>query len=277
MDQTSLTSPSITICMTAYNEEAVIANTICDCITVLNQIPGDHTILAVNDGSTDRTGEILQNLAAQYAQLRILVHPENRGIAQAQRWLIGEAQSDLIFHLAADGEWRASELHGLLAKLSQGYDIVIGVRRHKHYSAYRKVVSWLYNVFTLLLFGKNFRDIGSIKLVRAGLWKRLPAESNSAFFMAERLLLASRNGARIGFVPVDHVWRATGRSKFNNPLRALEAFVELVQFWWSPRSRQRLPLWEDETRLQRPVQRGRDRGWFALGGKRDPGWERTER
>ena len=260
----------------AYNEDAVIANTIRDLITVFNQIPGDHTILAVNDGSTDRTGEILQNLAAQYAQLRVLIHPENRGIAQAQRWLIREARGDLIFHLAADGEWRASELHGLLAKLSQGYDIVIGVRRHKHYSAYRKVVSWLYNVLTLMLFGKNFRDIGSIKLVRAGLWKRLPAESNSAFFLAERLLLAARNGARIGFVPVDHVWRATGRSKFNNPLRALEAFVELVQFWWSTRSRQRLAVWEGKPEPQLPMQSGRGSWWFQLGGKWAPRWGRAK-
>jgi glycosyltransferase involved in cell wall biosynthesis len=262
--------------MTAYNEEAVIANTVRDCITVLNQIPGAHTILAVNDGSTDRTGEILQNLAAQYPQLRVLVHPENRGVAQAQRWLIREAQGDLIFHMAADGEWRASELHGLLAKLSQGYDIVIGVRRHKHYSAYRKGVSWLYNMLTLVLFRKNLRDIGSIKLVRAELWKRLPAESKSAFFLPEKILLASRNRARIGFVPVDHVWRATGRSKFNNPLRALEAFVELVQFWWSPRSRQRLALWEDEPEPQRPVQSGRGSWRFQLGGKGAPRWGRAK-
>jgi glycosyltransferase involved in cell wall biosynthesis len=236
--------PSITICMTAYNEEAVVAGTVGDCIAVLDQIPGRHNILIVNDGSTDRTGEILHKLEATHPQVRVLVHPENRGFVQAQRWLIAEAEGELIFHLAADGEWKASELHKMLAKLEEGYDIVIGVRRQKHYTAYRKSVSWVYNLLVMLLFGKNFHDIGSIRLVRASLWKRIPAASGSAFFIAEKLLLALRNGAHIGFIPVDHQWRSGGRSKFNNPLKALQAFVELFSFWVSPRSRQRINLRE---------------------------------
>jgi glycosyltransferase involved in cell wall biosynthesis len=229
--------------MTAYNEQAVIADTICDCLTVLDQIPGHHEILVVNDGSTDRTGEILSDLAMNYSQIRILVHPENRGIAQAQRWLIHEAKGSLIFHIAADGEWRASELHRMLHQLNEGYDIVIGVRRKRHYSVYRKIVSWMYNMLVLVLFRRNFHDIGSIRLVRAALWKRIPSESNSAFFIAEKLLLAHRNGCRIGFIGVDHVWRSSGRSKFNNPLRALDAFVELLAFRLSIRSRLKINLW----------------------------------
>jgi glycosyltransferase involved in cell wall biosynthesis len=242
----SASPPSITICMTAYNEEAVIADTVNDCISVLDQIPGQHAILVVNDGSTDRTGEILHELEKKHPRLRVLVHPENRGIARAQRWLVQEAKGELIFHFASDGEWKAKELHGLLDKLHEGYDIVIGVRRKKNYTLYRWITSRFYNVLVLILFGKNFHDIGSIRLARANLWKRIPAESNSAFFIAEKLLLAYRNGARIGFSPVDHVWRSTGRSKFNNPLRALEAFVELFNFWLSPRSRRTIDLWGDE-------------------------------
>jgi dolichol-phosphate mannosyltransferase len=236
------TLPSITVCMTAYNEEAIIANTLHDCLSTLERIPGDHNILVVDDGSTDRTGEILRGFEARYSNVRVLVHPENRGFVAGLRWLIAEAEGDLIFHLAADGEWKAAELHGMLAKLSEGYDIVIGVRREKHYSFYRGVISRLYNLLVLVLFGKQFRDIGSIRLARASLWKRIPATSNSAFFIAEKLLLAHRNGARIGFVPVDHQWRSSGHSKFNNPLNAARALGELVTFWMSPRSRQRIEL-----------------------------------
>jgi glycosyltransferase involved in cell wall biosynthesis len=235
---------SITICMTAYNEEAIIANTLSDCLTTLQQIPGRHKVLVVNDGSTDKTGEILRSFEARYCNVRVLVHPENRGFVAGLRWLITEADGDLIFHFAADGEWKAAELHTMLSKVSDGYDIVIGVRREKHYSFYRALISALYNVLVRLLFGKNFRDIGSIRLVRASLWKRIPAASNSAFFVAEKLLLAHRNGARIGFVPVDHNWRWSGRSKFNSPLKALQAFMDLFAFWMSPRSRQRIELLE---------------------------------
>lgn len=235
--------PSITVCMTAYNEEALIANTINDCINVLDSIPGQHTILVVNDGSTDRTGLILQELEKKYSRLRVLVHPGNRGIAKAQRWLIQEARGELIFHLASDGEWKASELLKLLDKLNEGYDIVIGVRRKKHYSPYRKAVSWLYNMLVLILFRKNLHDIGSIRLARARLWKQIPAESNSAFFIAEKLLVAYLNGARIGFTAVDHVWRSKGKSKFNNPVQSLKAFIELLNFWLTRHSRKNIDLY----------------------------------
>jgi len=241
---------SITIVMTAYNEEAVIAHTIDDCLTVIAQIPGNHEVLMVNDGSTDRTGEILNELSAKHPLLRVLVHPQNRGFVEAQRWLIREAKGDLIFHFAADGEWKACELHNLLARLREGYDIVVSVRRSKHYSPYRKIVSFLYNMLVLLLFRKNFHDIGSIRLVNARLWKQLPSVSSSAFFIAEKLLLAYRNGARVGFASVDHVWRVSGKSKFSNPLRALEAFWELFNFWLSPRSRQKINLSDAQASLQ---------------------------
>ncbi len=245
--------PLITVCMTAYNEEAVVADTIHDCLTVLAQIPGDHEILIVNDGSTDRTGEILDDLAMKHSELRILVHHDNKGFVQAQRWLIREAKGELIFHFASDGEWKASELHRLLDKLNKGYDIVIGVRRKKDYSMYRNMVSWFYNMLVLVLFRNNFRDIGSIRLARAKMWKRVLAESKSAFFIAEKLLLAYRNGARIGFSPVDHVWRSTGRSKFNNPLRAFNAFVDLFSFWLSASSCQKIDLWDDKANLQTTI------------------------
>ena len=130
----------------------------------------------------------------------------------------------------------------MLDALNRGLDIVIGVRRKKHYSAYRLFVSRIYNTTVVLLFGRNLRDIGSIRAARAPIWKRLPARSNTASFMAEKLLLAARNGARIGFVPVEHIPRSRGDSKFDNPRRAIEAFRDLLAFRLSARSRATIDL-----------------------------------
>jgi len=237
---------SVSVCMSAYNEQQSVAETVRDCGRVLDGIPGLHTILVVNDGSTDRTGDILESLAREESRLRILVHPENRGIARALAWLIEEVRSDVMFYIAADGQWRADELNGMLRKYDEGYDIVIGVRRKKQYSWYRLIVSWCYNALVRILFGKNFHDLGSIILARTAVWKRIPARSTSAFFVAEKVLVAYRNGARIGFTAVDHVQRVGGKSKFNSPLRALEACREVIGFWLSPRSRTRADLFGEE-------------------------------
>ena len=229
--------PAITIGMTAYNEAAVIADTVRECLDVLDKIPGQHSVLVVNDGSRDGTAAILEKLAAADPRVQVITHQENQGFAAGVRRLLREAPGDLVFYLAADGEWRAGELFGLLDKLAEGYDLVVGVRRKKHYGAYRLATSWVFNQLVRLLFGVNLHDVGSITLAHSRVWRRISPQSDTAFACAEVLLLAWLSGARIGFTPVDHVWRSTGKSKFNNPFRALEAFVELFAFWLSPRGR----------------------------------------
>jgi dTDP-4-amino-4,6-dideoxygalactose transaminase len=231
---------SITIGMTAFNEAAVIADTIGECLEVLDQIPGKHSVLVVNDGSTDETAAILHKLAATEPRVHVLTNEVNQGFAAGVRRLLREAPGDLVFYLAADGEWRPRELFGLVDKLAEGYDLVIGVRRKKHYGFYRQATSWIFNQLVRVLFGVNLQDVGSITLAHSWVWKRIAPRSDTAFACAEVLLLAWLGGARIGFTPVDHVWRSTGRSKFNNPLRAIEAFVELFTFRMSPRSRRKM-------------------------------------
>jgi hypothetical protein len=247
------TPPSITVGMTAYNEAAVIADTIRESLEVLDEIPGHHSVFVVNDGSTDETGAILEQLAARDPRVQVVTHEVNRGFAAGVRRLLQEAPGDLVFYLAADGEWRARELHGLLQKLAEGHDLVIGVRRKKHYGAYRRATSWVFNQLVRVLFGINLQDVGSITLAHARVWKRVAPQSDTAFACAEVLLLAWLSGARIGFTPVDHVWRATGKSKFNNPLRALEAFVDLFAFWLSPRSSQTTELSQNASGRRAPM------------------------
>jgi dTDP-4-amino-4,6-dideoxygalactose transaminase len=232
-------SPTITICMTVYNEEAVIAATIRECLDVLDEVPGEHSILVMNDGSTDSTGRILEALAASDRRVRVLTNATNRGFAVSVRRLFGAAPGEVIFHIAGDGEWRARELHGLLRKLREGFDVVVGIRRRKNYGPYRQVVSWIFNRLIRVVFGQDLRDAGSITLAYSRQWKRIAPRTDSAFFSAEVLLLAALDGARIGFAPVDHVWRSTGKSNFNSPLRALEAFIDLCAFRLSRRSRRK--------------------------------------
>jgi glycosyltransferase involved in cell wall biosynthesis len=210
-------------------------------------------VFVVNDGSTDETGAILEQLAARDPRVQVVTHEVNRGFAAGVRRLLQEAPGDLVFYLAADGEWRARELHGLLQKLAEGHDVVIGVRRKKHYGAYRRATSWVFNQLVRVLFGINLQDVGSITLAHARVWKRVAPQSDTAFACAEVLLLAWLSGARIGFTPVDHVWRATGKSKFNNPLRALEAFVDLFAFWLSPRSSQTTELSQNASGRRAPM------------------------
>ena len=238
----------ISVCIPAYNEEGSIAAAVAEAVDVLGQIPGRHEVLVCDDGSHDRTWAILTELAAHHTpMLRPMQHEANQGYVAATRTLIQAARGRYIAQYPADREWRMSEIPRLLEAIEQGgYDVVIGVRRHKQYTLWRKLVSGAFHLTVAALWGRHFGDIGSIKLARASLWKLIPLGSPSAAGQAERLLIAYRNGARIGTLPVDHTARATGKSTYASPLQAVRAFLDVVKFRFSSRSRHRLPDgWRD--------------------------------
>lgn len=232
---------SISVCVPAYDEEAVIAETVAEAMEAFDAIPGEHELLVVDDGSADRTGAILAELAAAEPRLRVFTHERNLGIAEAQRTLLRNVRGRYVFHIGADREWRMREMIGLKAALDRGCDVVIGVRQSKQYGLWRKVASAGYNWTVALLWGKHFGDLGSIKMARAPLWTQIPVRSGSAFANAERVLIAHRNGARVCTVPVEHTYRKTGASRFASPVQSARALAELIRFRLSPASRYRIP------------------------------------
>lgn len=239
----------VSICIPAYNEADVIADTIAEAAETLAPLPGEHEIIVVDDGSEDDTWAILQELSSVFPELIAIRHPQNLGIARAQQTLVTTAGCRYTFHIGADRQWRMAELPRLLARLEEtGSDIVIGVRIDKQYTPWRKLVSASFNGTVALLWGKHFGDLGSIKLARTALWKQIPFEANSAFVHAQRLLIAYRNGARVTTTPVEHLPRRTGVSKFTSPLQAVRAFCELIRFRFSARSFQQLDNPGDESR-----------------------------
>ena len=259
VDQTALTDQSATdsiagnrssntlktgvsVCIPAYNEADIIAETIAEAAMVLATLPGEHEIVVVDDGSQDDTWNILQDLQPCFPQLVPIRHTQNQGIAGAQKSLVTTAGCEYVFHIGADRQWRMDEIPRLLFTMHEkGSDIVIGVRTNKQYTPWRKLVSASFNLLVALLWGKHFGDLGSIKLAKTRLWKQIPFGTNSAFVHAQRLLIAHRNGARIATIPVEHLPRLTGESKFTSPFQAVRAFLELVRFRFSALSRYQLP------------------------------------
>jgi len=232
----------VSVCIPAFNEADIIAETIAEAATVLAALPGDHEIVVVDDGSQDDTWNILQDLRSHFSQLVTVRHPSNQGIAAAQKSLVTAAGCEYVFHIGADRQWRMAEIPRLLAKLHEDKsDIIIGVRTNKQYTPWRKFVSASFNLLVALLWGKHFGDLGSIKLAKTRLWKQIPFGTRSAFVHAQRLLIAHRNGARIATIPVEHLPRLTGESKFTSPFQAMHGFLELVRFRFSALSRYQLP------------------------------------
>jgi glycosyltransferase involved in cell wall biosynthesis len=189
----------------------------------LNDVAGE--LVLVDDGSTDGTGDVAENLAASYPFLRVLRHRRNQGLTAALRTGFGAVAGDLILFLPADLESDPeTDIPLLLGKLKEGYDVVAGWRQDRKEG--KILASGIYNAVSRRLFGLTAHDMNWIKGFRREVIETLPPlRSDWHRFL---LHIAAHQGYRIGEVPTPWHRRRAGRSKFGFariPISLLDVLV----------------------------------------------------
>jgi glycosyltransferase involved in cell wall biosynthesis len=222
----------LSVVMPAFNEEASIERVILDHVRVLNMLAAwapRWEIVCVDDGSQDRTPELLRSLQLQVPQLRV-IRQHNQGIFAAVTRAYREAQGSHIFSTGSDGQWPPENLEPMLARVREGADLVIGVRtnRREVYSFARRIVSLGFSLFPRLLFGVSVQDAGSIKMGRREVFQ-FDLISSSPFFEAERIVKASRAGLRVEFVPIRFLTRTGGRERGASAKNVFTSLCDLAR------------------------------------------------
>ncbi len=121
----------LSVIIPAYNEEKRIEKTLLSVNEYLSKQPYDYEILVVNDGSTDKTIEILSNVKNQISNVKIIDNRENHGKGWVVRQGMLSAQGDYRLFTDADNSTTIDQIEKFFPVFSQGYDIVIGSRRLK--------------------------------------------------------------------------------------------------------------------------------------------------
>jgi len=244
--------PGISFFFPACNEEETVETLTRKAIETLPTLTDDWEVIIVNDGSTDRTGEIADRLAREIPRVRVVHHPVNAGYGRALRSGFAEARKDLVFYTDGDLQFDIAEL-ALLVPMIREADIVSGYKLRRADDAGRKVVSFVYNTLLKGLFGLRLTDVNcGFKLYRREIFDVIELKSTRGLIDAEVLLKAQAVGYTITQVGVHHFPRKHGSSRY----RAREIFLTIVQMF---------TLWVD-LRLGRGVRkpgaksRGGDRG-----------------
>jgi len=220
----------LTIAMPCFNEEASVESVVRESLAAVDDVEGGGEVLVVDDGSSDRTPEILRRLTAEDGRLRVFTNESNQGIGGFNRRMMSEARGDWVLFVSSDGEFDPREgLRFLQIATDEGADAVLGYRASKNYNAWRHAVSYSFNALTALCFGRSFRDIGSMRLLRRELFQPLVLYSSSAFLNAERLLVGAHLGARVVEVPIEHRPRLSGVGGGARPRRVAEAAADLAR------------------------------------------------
>jgi glycosyltransferase involved in cell wall biosynthesis len=224
---------SISVVLPAYNEEAVIERTVRHVAEVMERIVSDFEIVVTDDGSADRTGEILAALRCDPSlHLRLVTHERNRGYGAALASGFDAAQKSLIFMTDGDKQFDVAELAGFLPAMGPDTDLVIGWRRERADPFMRLVNAWGWKQLVNGLFGYTARDVDcAFKLFRREVWRSVTVHARGATFSAEFVIKARRLGFQVAELPVSHFPRTAGSATGARPAVIARAFCELFSLW----------------------------------------------
>lgn len=217
----------------AYNDAPSLPSLIANTFQTLSTVSEDYEVIVVNDGSQDRTGEVLAELQKQYGErLRVITHPENRGYGGALRTGFAAATKDLVFYTDGDGQYDVRELPLLLARLTPEVGLVNGYKLERNDPWHRIFIGKAYNQFARLLFRIRIRDIDcDFRLMRRQLLQSLRLHSTSGTICVELVRKLELSGWSVAEVGVHHYPRLHGRSQFFRLKSLAKTFQQLLRLY----------------------------------------------
>ena len=227
IDQTGV-RPQFSVIVPCYNEEDALP----DAILSLREVLCDedsYELIVIDDGSSDQTGRLLQELEEMDPDLVVVRHEENRGYGAALKTGIRRASAPLIVITDADGTY-PNERIGELVKLADRYDMVIGSRTANDvtYPLMRKIPKFFLKAYASWIAGRTIPDLNSgLRVFRKDLAERfLHMFSDGFSFTTTSTLAFMTNGYRVHYTPIGYAARI-GKSKIK-PIRDTLRFVQLI-------------------------------------------------
>lgn len=225
---------SISVFLPAYNDEATIAPLVGNALAVLQTLADDFEVIVVDDGSTDRTAAVLDELARADPRVRVIHHDSNCGYGGALRTGFASATRELVFYTDGDGQYDVREIALLLPLLGEGVDVVNGYKIKRADGWQRKAIGAAYNRLVHLLFSIPIRDVDcDFRLIRRRAVEEIELVSSSGSICVELVHKLHRAGCVFAEVPVHHHPRPHGRSQFFTLGRVGRTAFELLSLWVS--------------------------------------------
>lgn len=215
-------TPSISIVLPAKNESKNLPTF----LPKLTSLYPHAEIVLVNDGSTDDTATI-----ARAAGALVIDHPYCMGNGAAVKTGARQAKGDILVFMDADGQHDPADIPALLAKLNEGYDMVVGARNvRSHASLFRRLANNFYNKLASLMTGHKIEDLTSgFRAAKASKFRKFlyllpngfsyPTTSTMAFF---------RSGFPVAYTPI-HAGKRSGKSHIRLLHDGLRFFIIILR------------------------------------------------
>ena len=224
---------SITAFCPCYNDGGTIASMVVLMDETCRELTDDYEIIVVDDGSSDHSRKLLEELKARYKNLKVILHEKNKGYGGALRSGFFSASKDLIFYTDGDFQYDVTELKNLIPAMKDGIDIVNGYKIERADPLHRKIIGRMYHLFMKLMFGFKIRDVDcDFRLIRKSVFDKITLRYDSGIICVELIKKIQDAGFMFAEVPVSHYFRAYGKSQFFNFKRVFKVGINILQLWW---------------------------------------------
>ncbi len=229
-----MAKPSISVFFPCYNDAGTIGVMVMRAIQTLREVSDDYEVFVINDGSTDDSRFILEELSRLYPRELCFENRERpSGYGGVLRAGFAQATKDWIFYTDGDAQYDARELKLLAAKISNDVDVVQGWKIKRRDPFHRIVIGVLYQYFVKILFGLKIKDVDcDFRLMRREIFDVIRLESETGTITFEMVKKIQDAGYRFTEVPVHHYYRQYGESQFFNFPRVAATLARMFHWWW---------------------------------------------
>lgn len=223
---------SITVIFPAYNEEQNIRSTMVRAVEAMRPRFHVFELLIINDGSTDRTGEIAEDLAKTYPEITVIHNRQNRGMGETLYRGFQCARGELVIQNAMDYPFDLRDLDKMIPLLEEA-DVIIATRKgYAGYTPYRKLASRANRFILRRLFNPKLRDYNYTQLFkREVLSAARPNSRSTVFLVPEIIIRAGELGFRMREVDIDYHPRVSGEATSGKPKVILRSLRDMFMFW----------------------------------------------
>ena len=217
-----------------FNEEGNVKEDVDRAIQVLEKLKLKYEILLINDGSSDKTGEIADKIAEDNPKVRVIHHKSNLGYGEALKSGFYSAKYETIVYTDGDGQFDFAEVTKFLEKIGE-YDLLIGYRIKRRDPLFRIIFKkgWTFSLWTM--FGLTLKDVDcGFKMIKREVLQKIPKleSQRGAMINAELAIKAKKYGFRVGQVGVNHYPRLSGKPTGASINVIVRSYIDLLKLWW---------------------------------------------
>ncbi len=222
----------ISVIIPLYNEEESLPELYAWIGRVMDENKFSYEVIFVNDGSTDRSWEVIEDLAAKHKQVRGIKFRRNYGKSPALYCGFKQAQGNVVITMDADLQDSPNEIPGLYKMIKEdGYDLVSGYKQKRYDPLSKTIPTKLFNATARKISGiKNLHDFNcGLKAYRKDVVKNIEVYGEMHRYIP---YLAKNAGFdKIGEKVVHHQARKYGKSKFGLN-RFFNGYLDLITLWF---------------------------------------------